>query len=246
MKNNYPIKYASMPIYEEGRNERNDSPKAYIVSKCYLLDEHKIYNNNNDIDIIYEVVFPFQRGKTNYWKKAKPKYDYNFHEWINSSIVNNVYNNKKEAIINTNKKNEDIITKELANIPIDDMWIDKAKVKEKELKQSFKHYYKLEHRIEDKTCDLLNLIDDDPIPKEDKFFKSQDKKEFRNEVRFQPIYFSHYNCPNIDESKLKPVPMCGMVVQESITGTNERTLTIIDKYGDEYVKTFKYEIKEYK
>lgn len=154
MKNNYPIKYASMPIYGEGRNEQNDSPKAYIVSKCFLLDEHKRYSVNGDIDIRYEVVFPFQREDINNWKRMEPEYNYMTYQCVNSSIVNNIYNNKREATKNTNIKNEAIITKEIVSIPIDNMWIDKAKEKEKELKQEFKHYRKLENEIDDKTSDM--------------------------------------------------------------------------------------------
>ena len=53
MKNNYPIKYAAMPIYEQtgwthGLNalERNYDVVAYIVSKCYLISERKEYERN--------------------------------------------------------------------------------------------------------------------------------------------------------------------------------------------------------
>lgn len=72
MKNNYPIKYALMPIIEQtgwthGMHEleREYGVVCYIISKCYVIKETKKYNINGTTDIKYQVVFPYYLSNTN-------------------------------------------------------------------------------------------------------------------------------------------------------------------------------------
>lgn len=52
MKNNYPVKYAIMPI-----QNCDDKIMAYIVSKCYIISEEKNYSFDGNFKTSYNVFF---------------------------------------------------------------------------------------------------------------------------------------------------------------------------------------------
>lgn len=158
MKNNYPIRYAIMPIIEQtewshGIHEllRNFSEVTYIVSKCYVINKTKKYNRNGDTSITYEVVFPFE--ETDYgWEKTEPQYD-SYGNCRNSIIVDKIFNTFEEALEEANNKNNELMYKNTAYISFKNK--DKRKAKEKEYITKRKQYQELEQLIEQNTDDLV-------------------------------------------------------------------------------------------
>ena len=60
MKNNYPIKYSVIGIYDEiNRNTNEPEQITYIASKCYVVEENIIHNENGTKKKTYGVYFPF-------------------------------------------------------------------------------------------------------------------------------------------------------------------------------------------
>lgn len=49
MKNNFPIKYAVMPVHEQTGYYSNDCDTLlYIVSKCFVIEESVVYNEKGE------------------------------------------------------------------------------------------------------------------------------------------------------------------------------------------------------
>lgn len=73
MKNNYPIKYAVMPIDKYARNQDSYVTDAYVVSKCYLLRQIHKYYFDGSAETKYQVFFPYQLNDTeSYWYRKDP------------------------------------------------------------------------------------------------------------------------------------------------------------------------------
>lgn len=111
MKINYPVKYTAMPIIEQvgwnnGLNEleRNYDVVCYIVSKCYLLSDLTRYKEDGQSVREYEVVFPYQLGDYNNWKRTIPLFNLYSGNSINSNRVNFVFDSYEEALKYATKK----------------------------------------------------------------------------------------------------------------------------------------------
>lgn len=116
MKNNYPIKYALMPLYEKtgwirGLNEleREYNVVFYVVSKCYVLGERKKYNIDGNFHIDYEIVFPYKRDniQNKEWIRTEPQFNFDY-ESTNSVIVNKVFDDYSDALNEANLLNKKI------------------------------------------------------------------------------------------------------------------------------------------
>lgn len=178
MKNNYPIKYATMPIYEQtcwnsGLNEleRGYGVVAYIVSKCYVINEQKQYLYNGDYNISYQVVFPYKKDNQfpNEWIRVEPEFNYS-REYTNSVIVEETYDNYVDALEKANAKNKQILCEQIAKLPSEKIIEEMDKVKQ-QFNDKIEKYKILQVLIEEKTSDLkvnsikkeqsIIVIDDD-------------------------------------------------------------------------------------
>lgn len=158
MKNNYPIKYAVMPIIAQtgwvpGMHdmEREYGEIAYIASKCYLVGEEKKYLKDGKTKTNYKVVFPYEENDFNIWKRIEP-------EFKNYKIVDSIFDSLADALKESEKKNNELLLNKMKYIPF-----EKNKEKLRQIEQDFHYqlnYYKsLEKLIEEKTKDLnLNNI----------------------------------------------------------------------------------------
>jgi len=127
MKNNYPIKYALMPIYDQvgwghGLNEleREFEVVAYAVSKCYVLSEVKKYLVNGCFTYEYEVVFPYERDRDLNWNRVEPNFNLLNNNCINSKCVCNVFDCYEEAFRVAEKLNFEKMAKAMSYIPYTD------------------------------------------------------------------------------------------------------------------------------
>lgn len=154
MKNNFPIKYAVMPIMEQtgwshGLHElvRDYNEVAYIAAKCYLITERKKYSINGKTNISYEVVFPFEK-KDYDWKKIEPEYNVRGN-CCNSIMVDKVFNSFEEALIEAQNKNDELVSDSVRYCDL-----SKAESKISERKIRMEYYKSLEQLIEQNTGDL--------------------------------------------------------------------------------------------
>ena len=160
MKNNYPIKYAVIPMYEQtgwahGLNEleRDYNVVAYIVSKCYLINEIKEYCSNGKINNKYEIVFPFEKTDIySEWIRIEPNFNY-VKKCTNSITVNDIFENYIDASNLCQQKNEQLLIQRLSQIPFDKLeeQIEREKYKQDKL---INKYFKLEKEILKFTQDL--------------------------------------------------------------------------------------------
>ena len=160
MKNNYPIKYALMPIYEQvgwihGLNEleREYGIVCYIVAKCYLIDEVKKYHQDGKEEIIYHVVFPYQKYDFDTYNIEEPRYNFNTGACSNSTKVKLVFDDFYTATNAKEQKNEEILLDELSCLSFEkyEEQVDKI---ECEYAKRINYYNQLEKMIEKQTSYL--------------------------------------------------------------------------------------------
>lgn len=155
MKNNYPIKYATMPIMGYVAWQR-EGAILYIASKCFQLKETKEYFRNGTTETRYSVMFPYKKKLENNasmtWERIEPSLE-NEQEII---VVGNVYNTKEEAEQEAERKNKILLEQKLRNIytTAENFQQERKKV-EKKHQQQIEFFKCLEQQIDEKTRDLM-------------------------------------------------------------------------------------------
>ena len=147
MKNNYPVKYAVIPI------TINNDISYYIASKCYLVNEVKKYNSNGTIENRYFVVCPFKNLDNGTWEKVEPYFNFNGN-CTNSVEVDELYHYYGDAIKAKDKKNKDVFNKKVSHLAFDQNFYDKREQIVKEYDEIASYYNQLESLIEEKLIDL--------------------------------------------------------------------------------------------
>ena len=156
MKNNYPIKYAVMPIVEQtgwypGLNEleREYGVVCYIVSKCYVVGREEEYNMYGGTDCKYKVVFPYEKDS---WylglSRVEPSYN-------NSTNVDKVFDSFETARKDALKKNKEILSKELSFIRVDDNFHQNVSLLKEKREEIVNYYQEIESMIEENSTDLV-------------------------------------------------------------------------------------------
>ena len=59
----YPVKYALMPVEAYITNKRGEEfviDKCYIISKAYVLEEHRKYQEDGTYSVKYQICFPYK------------------------------------------------------------------------------------------------------------------------------------------------------------------------------------------
>ena len=154
MKNNYPIKYAAMPIMGYVAWQR-EGAIIYIASKCFQLKETTEYFRNGDTETCYSVLFPYKKIVDNNtsmtWERIEPAMK-NEQEII---TVRNVYSTIEEAEQEAERNNKILLERKLRKIytTAENLQQEKKKV-EKKHQQQIEFYKNLEQEIEEKTKDL--------------------------------------------------------------------------------------------
>ena len=160
MKNNYPIKYALMPIIEQtgwthGMHEleREYGVVCYIISKCYVIKETKKYNINGTSDIKYQVVFPYEYHEYSGWKREEPSFNLINNGCTNAVTVDKLYDSFEEAKKDKKEKNEEIHKSKYVYMRFEDL---KEKINEinNEFNNMLEYYDQLEQLIKENTSDL--------------------------------------------------------------------------------------------
>jgi hypothetical protein len=154
MKINYPVKYAVMPVIERNDWRTNYNVVCYIVSKCYLVNDSTKYKENGQSVKEYEVVFPYQLGPDNNWKRTNPSFDHFSGNCDNSNIVDSIYDSYEEALEDVTIKNEKLCEKTWAYLPFSGNYVKKIQEKKDEFSNRLAKYKMLEEQIFFHTNDL--------------------------------------------------------------------------------------------
>lgn len=105
MKNNYPVKYAVMPIQNS-----NGETIANIVSKCYIISEEKNYSLDGNFKINYDVFLPYQFDMSeSCWKREEPTFNAYSFKCTNATVVNDIFDNYEDALKLATLKNDEIL-----------------------------------------------------------------------------------------------------------------------------------------
>ena len=159
MENNYPIKYAAMPIIEQvgftyGINEleREYDIVCYIVSKCHLISNLTKYKKDGSTILEHEVVFPYRLSDFSKWKRVFPEYNL-YGQCTNSIKVDKMFDSYEDALKYVLDKNEKLCEKAYTYLPFSKDLVDEIKSKKNEFGIKLKEYKILEEQI------LLNTND---------------------------------------------------------------------------------------
>ena len=163
MKNNYAIKYAVMPIIEQTgwypglhELEREYGIVCYIVSKCYVVGREEKYNRYGNTICEYKVVFSY--GKDNQYgdlSRVEPEFCLMNGRCNNSTNVDKVFDSFEEAKEETEKKNKEILSKELSYIRVDDNFHQNVSLVREKREEVVNYYQKIENMIEENSTDLV-------------------------------------------------------------------------------------------
>lgn len=160
MKINYPVKYAAMPIIEQvgwsmGLHEkvRDYDVVCYIVSKCYLINESKIYKEDGHVIKEYEVVFPYQYNDFNKWRREIPSYNLIHGNCTNSNKVDEIFESYDEVLNYVTNKNNELCEKSWKYMSYSKDFLEKVQEKVDSFNMRLTKYKLLEEQI------LLNTID---------------------------------------------------------------------------------------
>lgn len=162
MKNNYPIKYAVMPIYEHSgyavglyKLEHTYDISLYIVSKCYLIEESVCYQENGEKKSEYKIVYPYENDDNSYsLARCEPEFGYN-NQPTNCFVVDNVFDDFDSCFTETERLNKEIFYKKIGNMPFTEDFSKKVELFKEKYNKKIQEYRKLEKRIEDSSSDLV-------------------------------------------------------------------------------------------
>ena len=160
MKINYPIKYAAMPIIEQvgwshglHELEREYDVVCYIVSKCYLISDLTKYTEDGKSVKQYEVVFPYQPGEFDRWKRVFPTYNACGY-CSDSNKVDVIFDSYEEALKYATEKNEKLCEKSWIYLHCTKDIIEKIQEKKDEFATKLDKYKLLEQQILLHTKDM--------------------------------------------------------------------------------------------
>lgn len=167
MELNYPVKYALMPVREqiEFKSDREYEIVMYIVSKCYLISEKKIYSGDGKRRYSYEVVFPIVIDDVRNVSVSLPQYSNDGH-CVNSLLVERLFDDFDEASKLATKKNQKILDRKLDEIPYKTRYLFQEQIALVRSKyQQLQQKYRRIEEINDLRSDLVVSDDDSEFNK---------------------------------------------------------------------------------
>lgn len=252
MKNNYPIKYAVMPIIEQTgwypglhELEREYGIVCYIASKCYVVGREEKYNRYGNTICEYKVVFSY--GKDNQYgdlSRVEPEFCLMNGRCNNSTNVDKVFDSFEEAKEETEKKNKEILSKELSYIRVDDNFHQNVSLAREKREEVVNYYQKIENMIEENSTDL---VVNDKAKEQSVIFErnnSWKEKEYSlyDMIRlYSDEDFIAYNVSLDDFKKIEEQLKNG---QEVDTDSIKKNYLLISSSNDKKVKVINYDSKD--
>ena len=102
----YPVKYALMPIEAYRINKMGEeyiAKKCYIISKAYIIEEHRKYQEDGTYSVKYQICFPY-KVYTEGISPIKTTPSKNAHN-NNETLAFYLYDSYEEALIAKEQKN---------------------------------------------------------------------------------------------------------------------------------------------
>ena len=252
MKNNYPIKYAVMPIIEQTgwypglhELEREYGIVCYIVSKCYVVGREEKYNRYGNTLCEYKVVFSY--GKDNQYgdlSRVEPEFCLLNVRCNNSIDVDKVFDSFEEAKEETEKKNKEILFKELSYIRVDDNFHQNVSLVREKREEVVNYYQEIESMIEENSTDL---VVNDKVKEQSVIFErnnSWKEKEYSlyDMIRlYSDEDFIAYNVSLDDLKKIEEQLKNGEQID---TENIKKNCLLISSSGDKKVKVINYDSKD--
>ena len=252
MKNNYPIKYAAMPIIEQTgwypglhELEREYGIVCYIASKCYVVGREEKYNRYGNTLCEYKVVFSY--GKDNQYgglSRVEPEFCLMNGRCNNSTNVDKVFDSFEEAKEETEKKNKEILSKELSFIRVDDNFNQNVSLAREKHEEVVNYYQEIESMIEENSTDL---VVNDKVKEQSVIFErnnSWKKIEYSlyDMIRlYSDEDFIAYNVSLDDFKKIEEQLKNG---QEVDTDSIKKNCLLISSSNDKKVKVINYDSKD--
>ena len=252
MKNNYPIKYAVMPIIEQTgwypglhELEREYGIVCYIVSKCYVVGREEKYNRYGNTICEYKVVFSY--GKDNQYgdlSRVEPEFCLMNGRCNNSTNVDKVFDSFEEAKEETEKKNKEILSKELSFIRVDDNFHQNVSLAREKREEVVNYYQKIENMIEENSTDLV--VNDKAKEQSVIFERNNSWKEKKYSLYdiirlYSDEDFIAYNVSLDDFKKIEEQLKNG---QEVDTDSIKKNCLLISSSNDKKVKVINYDSKD--
>ena len=252
MKNNYPIKYAVMPIIEQTgwypglhELEREYGIVCYIVSKCYVVGREEKYNRYGNIICEYKVVFSYEKdNQYGDLSRVEPEFCLMNGRCNNSTNVDKVFDSFEEAKEETEKKNKEILSKELSYIRVDDNFHQNVSLTREKREEVVNYYQKIENMIEENSTDL---VVNDKVKEQSVIFErnnSWKEKEYSlyDMIRlYSDEDFIAYNVSLDDFKKIEEQLKNG---QEIDTDSIKENCLLISSSNDKKVKVINYDSKD--
>ena len=252
MKNNYPIKYAVMPIIEQTgwypglhELEREYGIVCYIVSKCYVVGREEKYNRYGNTICEYKVVFSY--GKDNQYgglSRVEPEFCLMNGRCNNSTNVDKVFDSFEEAKEETEKKNKEILSKELSFIRVDDNFNQNVSLAREKREEVVNYYQKIENMIEENSTDLV--VNDKAKEQSVIFERNNSWKKIEYSLYdmirlYSDEDFIAYNVSLDDFKKIEEQLKNG---QEIDTDSIKENCLLISSSNDKKVKVINYDSKD--
>jgi len=136
--------------------EREYGIVCYIVSKCYVVGREEKYNRYGNTICEYKVVFSY--GKDNQYgdlSRVEPEFCLMNGRCNNSTNVDKVFDSFEEAKEETEKKNKEILSKELSYIRVDDNFRQNVSLAREKHEEVVNYYQEIESMIEENSTDLV-------------------------------------------------------------------------------------------
>ena len=200
MKNNYPIKYAVIPI-NEYNNKYGNEIVCYIVSKVYLVSEELNYNIYKKDEKIYNIVSPYDYADFNTYKRVEPQKDFNG-RFTNIIKVDKLFDNLEDAL----KEKEYLNNRLLFNKKVYHSMNNKQRdLLDEAFNNTTDYYNELERLIESNTPDL---VVDSPrnmscsIIKKDNVYKETDVSIYETIKSLKDFNYKAFSVTKKDYNKL--------------------------------------------
>lgn len=252
MKNNYPIKYAVMPIIEQtgwysGLNEleREYGVVCYIVSKCYVVGREEKYNVYGNTLCEYKVVFSY--GKDNQYgglSRVEPEFCLMNGRCNNSTNVDKVFDSFEEAKEETEKKNKEILSKKLSFIRVDDNFHQNVSLAREKHEEVVNYYQEIESMIEENSTDLVvndKVKEQSVIFERNNSYKKKDYSLYDMIRLYSDEDFIAYNVSLDDYKKIEEQLKNGEQID---TENIKKNCLLISSSGDKKVKVINYDSKD--
>ena len=252
MKNNYPIKYAVMPIIEQTgwypglhELEREYGIVCYIVSKCYVVGREEKYNRYGNTICEYKVVFSY--GKDNQYgdlSRVEPEFCLMNGRCNNSTNVDKVFDSFEEAKEETEKKNKEILSKKLSFIRVDDNFHQNVSLAREKHEEVVNYYQEIESMIEENSTDLVvndKVKEQSVIFERNNSYKKKDYSLYDMIRLYSDEDFIAYNVSLDDYKKIEEQLKNGEQID---TENIKKNCLLISSSGDKKVKVINYDSKD--